>query len=69
MTNDFKYEPYKNSSHPEVPLWRIVCGKQTTTICRTEDYAIELVEKLNEDKYFLLRGQTQTDRAKSFVFS
>jgi hypothetical protein len=68
MTNDFKYAPYTNSSHPDIKLWKITCGKQITTICRSEEYAIELVEKLNVDKYFLLRGQTQKDRAKSFAF-
>ncbi len=68
MTNDFKYAPYTNSSHPDIKLWKIICGKQITTICKSEEYAIELTENLNKDKYFLLRGQTQKDRAKSFAF-
>ena len=68
MTNDFKYAPYTNSSNPDIKLWKIVYGKQITTICKSEEYAIELTENLNKDKYFLLRGQTQKDRAKSFAF-
>ena len=69
MNNDFRYVSYKNSDSPDVELWHVMTGRTIVTTCRSEEAAIELVEELKHDKYFLMRGQTQLDRAKSFVFS
>ena len=68
MTNDFRYVPYTNSSHPEVQLWHVMTGRTIVTTCRSEAAAQELIEELIRDRYFLMRGQTQKDRAKSYAF-
>tara|TARA_Y100000389_G_C17389070_1_gene478784 strand:+ start:563 stop:757 length:195 start_codon:yes stop_codon:yes gene_type:complete len=62
MTNDFKWKVHKDPARLGQELWQIVTGKTLVTICRSEEAAVEMCENLNNDRWFLDRGQTRKDR-------
>ena len=48
-------------------IWEIRYAQMPWTNCRDYESAVELARKLNLDPYHLGRGQTQADRAKSWI--
>ena len=62
MTKDFKWKTHSDAARPGVPLWHVTSGNVLVTVCRNESAAVKMCENLNNDRWFLDRGQTRDDR-------
>jgi hypothetical protein len=62
--NDFRIVEKKRNG---TIIWSILYGGTPFTNCRDYESAVELARQLNLDPYYLGRGQTQADRAKSWI--
>ena len=57
--NDFTYTQWSSRKNPNRILWQVLLAKQeVVTTCTTKE--------LNNDRWYLLRGQTRADRVASF---
>ena len=65
--NDFTYTQWSSRKNPNRILWQVLLAKQeVVTTCTTEIKAIDMCKELNNDRWYLLRGQTRADRVPSF---
>jgi hypothetical protein len=62
MIKNFTYKRHVRTTRPDLNLFKVICGQKLITICRSEEKAIEMCENLNNDFWFLDRGQTRKDR-------
>jgi hypothetical protein len=66
MNNDHKvYEDYNVKGDQ---IWKVKTGGRrgdVVTICRSQEAAQSMADKLNNDKWHLDRGQTRADRIRA----
>ena len=68
IRNDFTVSEYIPQCEPTKIKWQIRCGGSLISIFNNEQIAHDTAKNLNIDPWFLERGQTQKDRAKSYIY-
>jgi hypothetical protein len=65
--HDYKIRTYRTNLNPERELWQIYIGPDDKdgliTTCRSLEEAEHIVRELENDAWYLSRGNTQADRA------
>lgn len=65
--HDYKIRTYRTNLNPEREMWQIYIGIEENegliTTCRSLEEAERIVRELENDPWYLSRGNTQADRA------
>lgn len=65
MKCDYKITSYYRPRQPDIERFRIISGNSVLSTYKTREEAVNDVNELVKDPWYLSRGQTRADRNKS----